>query len=242
MHTVHFETVDSTSYWLKRNYRDLEDMTFVSADFQSQGHGRMGRKWEGEAGRSLMFSLLIKDQDLLEKYSQLSCVSALSIIQVLERQCEDHFSIKWPNDIYVLDRKICGILLEAVSRDSLECIIIGCGINVNQREFPGEYLHPPVSLYQLLNRETDISELKEEIYHGLKDDLDRLASGWNFYPEIRERDYLKGRTALAEIDGHKRPVKVEGINEDCSLKLSYQGQTVNVSSGEITFHVQEDQL
>ena len=83
MKTIHFETIDSTNTYLKENYEKLDNFTFVSADFQSAGRGRNNRNWKSEKGENLLFSLLIKDKALIDKFSSLSVISAFSIIKAL---------------------------------------------------------------------------------------------------------------------------------------------------------------
>ena len=152
MKSIHFETIDSTNTYLKENYKNLDNFTFVDASFQTNGRGRNNRSWKSEKGENLLFSLLIKDESLIKEFKSLSIVSALSIIHVLNI---NNLSIKWPNDIYHKDNKLAGILLEAISTNKIECLIIGIGINVNQKEFLGDYKKEPTSLCKILNEEVD---------------------------------------------------------------------------------------
>lgn len=188
MKTIHFETIDSTNTYLKENYEKLDNFTFVSADFQSAGRGRNNRNWKSEKGENLLFSLLIKDKALIDKFSSLSVISAFSIIKALNLE---HLSIKWPNDIYYKDSKLCGILLEAVTRNEIECLIIGIGLNVNQREFVGEYKRTPTSLYQITNQSQDIRFLKDKIFNQIYSDFMKVKEGYDFYNDIKEYDYLR---------------------------------------------------
>lgn len=234
MKTIHFETIDSTNTYLKENYEKLDNFTFVSADFQSAGRGRNNRNWKSEKGENLLFSLLIKDKALIDKFSSLSVISAFSIIKALNLE---HLSIKWPNDIYYKDSKLCGILLEAVTRNEIECLIIGIGLNVNQREFVGEYKRKPTSLYQITNRIYDMSKLKQSIFNQLYSDFMMVKDGYDFYNDIKEYDYLKDRKVYAEINNKVKQIKVIGIDSDYSLKVLKDNETYNLSSGEITFHL-----
>jgi len=232
MKEIHFESIDSTNLYLKQNYQKLEDRTFVSADYQTKGKGRNDRSWQSCAGENLLFSLLIREAALFPKYKAMSILSAYTILQVLKEYKVSSLSIKWPNDIYVKDHKICGILLESVMKERMECLIIGIGLNVNQKVFTGDYLHPPVSLYQLLNKETEIDEIKEKCYQKLMENLESLKLDYDFYPEIRKYDYLKGkRIQYNEID-----YIVKGINPDLTLKITNENDTRDVESGEISFH------
>lgn len=234
MKTIHFETIDSTNTYLKENYEKLDNFTFVSADFQSAGRGRNNRNWKSEKGENLLFSLLIKDKALIDKFSSLSVISAFSIIKTLNLE---HLRIKWPNDIYYKDSKLCGILLEAVTKNKIECLIIGIGLNVNQREFVGEYKKKPTSLYQITNRIYDMSKLKQSIFNQLYSDFMMVKDGYDFYNDIKEYDYLKDREVYAEINNDVQQIKVVGIDFDYSLKVLKDNETYNLSSGEITFHL-----
>ena len=234
MKTIHFETIDSTNTYLKENYEELDNFTFVSADFQSAGRGRNNRNWKSEKGENLLFSLLIKDKALIDKFSSLSVISAFSIIKALNLE---HLSIKWPNDIYYKDSKLCGILLEAVTRNEIECLIIGIGLNVNQREFVGEYKRTPTSLYQITNQTQDMKIIKDKIFNQLYNDFMKVKEGYDFYNDIKEYDYLKDREVYAEINNEVKQIKVLGIDSDYSLKVLQDNKTYNLSSGEVTFHL-----
>ena len=234
MKTIHFEAIDSTNTYLKENYEKLDNFTFVSADFQSAGRGRNNRNWKSEKGENLLFSLLIKDKALIDKFSSLSVISAFSIIKALNLE---HLSIKWPNDIYYKDSKLCGILLEAVTRNEIECLIIGIGLNVNQREFVGEYKRAPTSLYQITNQTKDMKIIKDKIFNQLYNDFMKVKEGYDFYNDIKEYDYLKDREVYAEINNEVKQIKVIGIDSDYSLKVLKDNETYNLSSGEVTFHL-----
>ncbi len=234
MKTIHFETIDSTNTYLKENYEDLDNFTFVSADFQSAGRGRNNRNWKSEKGENLLFSLLIKDKALIDKFSSLSVISAFSIIKALNLE---HLSIKWPNDIYYKDCKLCGILLEAVTRNEIECLIIGIGLNVNQKDFVGEYKRTPTSLYQITNQTQDMKLLKDKVFNQIYCDFMKVKEGYDFYNDIKEYDYLKDREVYAEINNEVKQIKVIGIDSDYSLKVLKDNETYNLSSGEVTFHL-----
>ena len=111
-HYLHFDEIDSTNNYLKNSYQLLDNFTFVSADYQSKGKGRNDRVWESIKGSNLMFSILIKDPKLIEVSTILSLVTAVEISRLLESYSINNVSIKWPNDVLVNDKKICGILLE----------------------------------------------------------------------------------------------------------------------------------
>lgn len=237
MNKIHLSSIDSTNTYLKENYEKLDNYTFVSTDEQTNGRGRNSRVWKSENGKNLLFSLLILDKKLIEDFKEISILSAYSIIQVLEKLGINNLSIKWPNDIYYKDKKICGILLEAVTKSKMECLIVGVGLNVNQKEFNDEYLTTPTSIMNVTNKEIDINQLKEDIYNQLINNLEAKKNNKDFYEEISKYDYLKNKEAYALIENNKTRIKAIGINKDYSLNIEYENINRNIESGEISFHI-----
>lgn len=209
-------------------------MSFVSANVQTNGRGRNNRIWKSENG-NLLFSLLLLNKQLIEKYKEISILTAYSITQVL-KEYNINSMIKWPNDIYVNDKKICGILLEAITKEEIECLIVGIGINVNQEYFEGEYLHEPTSLKKELKKDIDLNEFKNKIYTSIENNLKQLLNNNDFYNEISKLDYLKDKEVYALINEEKKKIKVLGINKDYSLKIISDNNIQNLESGEISFH------
>ena len=232
MKEIHFREIDSTNTYLKDNYDNIDDLTFVSADHQTAGKGRNHRVWDSEAGENLLFSLLIKDREYFPLYKAISIVSAYSVLKTLKGCGVEDVMIKWPNDVYVKGQKICGILLEAVSRNEMECLIIGIGINVNQDRFGTDYIHQPTSIRLQLGRIVNINDFKKICFGNLINDLELLKSGYDFHEEISRHDYLKGQRVFHD----NREYLVKGINTNYTLKLSCEGHDIDVEAGEISFH------
>lgn len=148
----HLEEVSSTNDFL-RAYEPMADVTVLSASYQTNGRGQMGNTWISNSGENALFSILVCPSAL--KASDgfvLSQAMALSIKEVLDGYLEG-ISIKWPNDIYCGDEKICGTLIENVLMGKfVGRSVIGSGINVNQTEFPEGLAAPPTSLRIYINR------------------------------------------------------------------------------------------
>ena len=236
MKTIHFDSIDSTNTYLKNNYLDLENLTFVSASNQTQGKGRNNRKWDSD-GSNLLFSILIKDNKYFTLTNSISIISAYTIIEVLKSYGINDLSIKWPNDVFVKDNKICGILLESISKENLECLIIGVGLNVNQDKFDDEYIINPTSMYNILKTNIDIESLKQKIYSKFIMNLEKLIEGYDYYNEIIKYDYLQNKEVYALINSQKELVKVKGINSDYSLCVANDESEFNINAGEISFHI-----
>ena len=234
---LHFKTINSTTTFLKCSRHLYRNFTFVSCDYQTDGHGRFNRTWHSNEKENLMFSFLIKDERLIEKYSAMSICSAVSVFKVLKSFNIKGLSMKWPNDVYVFDKKICGILLEGCSNENkITDIIVGIGINVNQSEFLGDFNTPPTSMSLELCKKINLSNLKRKIYAQIKKDFKVLKRNNDYLKIARENNYLKGKNVFAEINGEKCPITVLDIADDNSLICEYNGKEIKVFSGEITFH------
>ena len=170
---IHIDETDSTNRWL-REHGDAERDQVVWTDYQSAGRGCGTNKWESGSGKNLLFSMLIHPQGL-KANAQFSISMAISIAIVRALQPllgDDTLSIKWPNDIYWRDRKLCGILIEnrlsgAFVRDS----IIGVGLNVNQAQFISDAPNP-VSLCQITGCEHDREALLQSVIERFVLDVD----------------------------------------------------------------------
>ena len=235
---IHFSSIDSTNNYLKENYESLDNLTFASTDFQSGGKGRNGRKWFSPTGENLLFSVLIKDlKDNLDP-SLFSVFAAVCVAKTLEEFGLNNISIKWPNDIYVNGKKICGILSEGKYLDNhFAYIVIGIGLNVNQTYMGEEIIHPFTSLKLELDKDVLIQNIKESLFPKVKDmiiNIDNVKD--TYFAYINEHNYLKDKEVYASINGEKILVKVIKI-KDGLLEVKKDNKILLLSSGEVTFHL-----
>lgn len=174
---IQIEETDSTNNYLKSlsDKEEVEEYTVVTSQFQNAGKGQRGNSWESDKGKNLLFSILLRPSFLrVRDQFILSQIISLSVKAELDNYVTN-ISIKWPNDIYWKQKKICGILIEnTIQGDHIEKSIIGVGINVNQETFISNAPNP-VSLRQITNEEYDYNIL-------LKGILNRLIS---YYNEIK---------------------------------------------------------
>ena len=165
----YFETTESTNNLLKEmtRHESLPEGTLVYTDFQTAGKGQPGNAWESEKGKNLLFSLLLYPHNIpISRQFILSQITCLAIKNVLDKYT-DGISIKWSNDIYWKEKKICGILIEnTLKRDKIDTCIIGVGLNINQEIFTGSAPNP-VSLCQIVGKELDKEEILSDIYSQL---------------------------------------------------------------------------
>ena len=143
-----FDTIDSTNNEAKRRIDSLDNLSVLSATEQTAGRGQRGNTWSAKPGENLTFSIVMKfghgDLTPVRALDQfvISEIAALSVVDLLGEH-DIEAKVKWPNDIYVGSKKICGILIENSVRDAfIASSIIGIGLNVNQTVFDPSLPNP----------------------------------------------------------------------------------------------------
>ena len=175
------DTVDSTNDEAKRCIDSLPDLSVISTYNQTAGRGQRGNSWLSEPHANLTFSIVAKNGFNIKPADQIVINEMISLAIIDFLSCHGiDARIKWPNDIYVADKKICGILIEHVVRgNSIVYSIIGVGLNVNQKNFDSS-LYNPTSI---------LLETGEE-QHSLPSLLEELLTIFNRYLEIYDRDEI----------------------------------------------------
>jgi len=184
---IPLEEVDSTSNFLNKISTEtkLVEFAVVRASYQTAGKGQRGNGWESEYGKNLLFSMIMYPEFLeARKQFALSEVIALAIKEELDTMA-DEFSIKWPNDIYWRDMKICGTLIENdLLGNTITKSIAGIGVNINQESF-SRYVPNAVSLRQITGKDYDIESILHGIIHRIIENYALLKSGG--FEEISHR-------------------------------------------------------
>ena len=237
--TVHFaRETDSTNLWIKRLAKEgAPEGTLALAEFQSAGRGRLGRSWEVPEGTSVMMSILLRPKFEPQYAPTLTLVMGMAVAKAVKKLGFD-VSIKWPNDVVVSHKKICGILTEMGVRDGkIDYAVIGVGINVNIREFPEEMADKATSLYLESGREFDRSQIPglvmeafEEYYEkfaatcdlsGLKEEYESILANYNQPVRVLAKEPYEG-VARGITDGGELLVE------------KTDGMIVAVSAGEVS--------
>lgn len=228
-HYLHFNEIDSTNNYLKNGYFLLPDFTFITASFQTNGKGRFERTWESEKGKNLMFSFLIKEKELIEISPLLSIFTASEVAKVLEERDIKNVSIKWPNDVLINDKKVCGILLEG---QVPEFVVIGVGLNVNQKEFPEGLRRPATSLVNELGKEVDIEALQTKLFSNITNHFE--AKNVNQYLEyFKSHNYLLNKRVRVLVNKEPFIGEVVGIDADFFLQIKTSDMLLHINSGEV---------
>lgn len=219
MTLIELDESTSTNTHLASIAADSPHGTVVSARRQTAGRGQRGNSWESEPGANITMSMLLRPEGLHPaRQFIISEAVSLAIVNVLRRYLPSQdVRIKWPNDIYVGDGKICGILIEnSITSTGINHSVVGIGINVNQLRFLSDAPNP-VSMAQMSGHEYDVhdltvefcTEILREVDIAVASELSEAGSGqlagryfgnlWRtegFYPY---RDNLRGEFISARI-------------------------------------------
>ena len=171
------ETGSTNSFIRQLDTPENDEMLVVTADYQKAGRGQGCNHWESERGKNLLCSIMVCPT-MVKPTRQflLSEAGALAVAEALD-EYTDGITLKWPNDVYWYDKKICGTLIETtMATGRLRTCVFGIGVNINQRKFHSDAPNP-VSLWQILGCETKCEEVLDKILHAMQKYLVMLFSG-----------------------------------------------------------------
>lgn len=230
MKIIKFDVIDSTNTYLKTNYDNLDNLTFVAANHQTNGKGRLGRTWIDED--DLLFSILVKEN--IEKPTDYSLLIGAVLVKVLKKYSP---KIKWPNDIIINDKKCIGILLEGVTKEKQECVIIGVGINVNTTVFPKDLLFKATSLKNESKEEINKDSLLKSIINEFINEYNNYVNNKSDYLNIiRNNFYLDGKEISFLYNNKEEKGIVKGIDDMGNLIVKTDNQLLYLNSGEVTLN------
>ena len=235
---IYFESLDSTNTKVRElAHQGAKEGTVVVAEKQTAGKGRRGRSWESPAGTNIYMSVLLRPQIEVNKAPMLTLVMAYSIEKVLKEKGCESVQIKWPNDLVLSGKKICGILTETeLDGMNIGHVVVGVGVNVNEKEFPEELADKATSLYLEGNKVEDRKVL-------IKDILERFSEDYEHFLEEESLAFMKDeynqmlvncKREVRVLDpGNEYTAVAHGINEvgellvekaDGSMEAVYAGE------------------
>lgn len=237
---VYKEVVDSTNAEVRRRAEEGEnDGLLVVADEQTSGKGRRGRAWESPKGTNLYFSMLLKPDFTPDKASMITLVAAYSVATAIRKATGLDAKIKWPNDIVVGKKKICGILTEmSMERDYIHHVVVGIGINVNEENYPAELEQMATSLKKEKGSLVLRANLLSDILLQFEKDYLTFLAAENLKPFLDEYNrMLVNKGALVKVLDPKGEFSgiAGGISEDGKLNVFKEnGQIEAVYAGEVS--------
>ena len=237
---MYIKQTNSTSTLLREQYSDeLPHLYTIRTDYQTAGRGQAGNSWESEEGKNLLFSALLRYEDVLAAEQwRLSMLVAVALWEVLAKYLpQEQLTIKWPNDIYFGDKKLVGILIEnSLIGGYVGYSIAGIGVNVNQTKWLSTAPNP-ISMKEITGQEYDVEGLMREWIEAIraweKCTTEELSTaylqriyrreGWHKYVE-REVSVLPTMIAQQDTEGAFLAEFV-GVTEQGELVLRMQDKT-----------------
>ncbi len=221
--TLTIASTSSTNDYLKTRQNDICVGTLVRAIKQTKGRGRRGTVWHAEEGKNLTFSFLLEGD--IDASRRVLMASALAVVATL-KNIGIISSIKLPNDIYVGDHKIAGILIETTTYHERPCIVCGIGLNVNEPE-PTRYDEKATSLTALTNKSYDIESLLE----GFKKVFNDIIENPNLFRDFKE----EAQKRLHLVSYLHKTHQLVDFTPDFTCTIQSEKDVVDVPCEQLTF-------
>ena len=234
-----FDSLESTNKYCEAlDLAQVEDFTCYWALEQTAGIGQRGNHWASAPGENLTFSLVLKP-DFLPAADQFRLTQALSLALVDFLSAFGFrfpISIKWPNDIYVDGKKICGTLTSTrLAGDRITAAICGIGLNVNQVTFP-DWVPHPTSLSLLTGRRHDLEPLLAQLLQHIETRYDELRRGVGHNEAYLDRLMNRNVEAHYLYEGKEITATVTGVDRYGHLQLTAaDGRRLSCAMKEIVF-------
>lgn len=233
---IFLENIDSTNLWAKTNIEELEDKTIVFAGAQTQGRGRLQRKWVDLGKGNLFMSIVLKPDKNYEHYANLTQYFSVTLCKTLEEYGIKP-EIKWPNDVLVNGKKIAGILAEtSVKGTKFKGLVLGIGVNLNAQEKDFSKIDKKVTSLNLEVGETiDMVEFKNKLVTSFFKDYNQfLEEGFKFIKRdyLALANFLDKELCVALINETKTGV-ASGITDKGELILTNNGNEFILNIGDI---------
>ena len=226
-----FDEVDSTNNICKEIAKDDFNTTLVVTNSQTGGRGRLGRSFISTSNKGIYMSILIKPNINIKDVSKITCVVGCSILRVLKEYISEPIYLKWVNDLYLHDKKICGILTESkINNGSLEYVVIGIGLNLYKQVFPIDVNASSIEdeTCIVIDKWEVIGKIIDRVLIDIKNinDIEHV----NYF---MNNMYLKNKEVVLKTVQEEQIVTIVGINELFELVAKSSLKTINISSGEI---------
>ena len=229
------ETVDSTNTLAKREVAlgRAQDGAVILAEEQTAGRGRLGRAFYSPRGNGIYLSIILKRPVPVEHASRLTISAAVAVCQAIESQTAKRPSIKWVNDVFLRERKVCGILTEAVSdfeSGMVESAVVGIGLNVRSHAFPQPLADIATSLYLEGSTRNALAAAVISRFFAL------LEVPWaSVLSQYRDRSMVLGRQVSFSRQGQEVHGLATGINNAGNLEVTLaDGSRATLIAGDVS--------
>lgn len=237
-HYIHKLVIDSTNNFAKEIASNVPDGTVIVAESQTAGRGRLGRSWISQEGCGVWMSIILKPNLHPKEAINFTQVAAISVVKAIEEASHLESKIKWPNDIILNNKKVCGILTEMSSEiDKINYVVIGIGVNVNCNNFPEELKGKATSLYLETNSKVDRKKFAASILNNLEFYYNAyMQKGFEY---IRPLCIGKSITIGKQIKVIANEFEIKGKavtidNDGCLVIQTKEGKRLSIMSGDVS--------
>ncbi|WP_316849906.1 biotin--[acetyl-CoA-carboxylase] ligase [Pedobacter agri] len=239
---IKLKEVDSTNNYLKEllsKSEPLPEGTAIMADNQFAGRGQQNSVWQTEVGKNISASIYFKPSALaLNKQFYLNMAVSLAVSEALSHFIPQGIKIKWPNDMYYLNKKLGGILIEnTLTGSSIKSSVIGIGLNINQEHFAEDISHKATSVFRILHKEVQLEVIMEKLFVFMEKYYLILKSGkFSILHDIYlERLYNFGISRFYKQGGEVFEGIIDGVEENGQLLMNVGGTQKLFNFKEIEF-------
>ena len=237
--TLHYESLPSTNTEVARLAASgaSEGLSIV-ADEQTAGRGRLQRTWSSPKGAGLYFSVLLRPKMPLHSWPLITFMAALATADALDNAAGLHAEIKWPNDLLAGERKICGILAEAIETSAGRAVVLGIGINLTPQAFPEELKTVATSVSEATGRQPERETILAALVRALSrwysllheaGGLEKIIAAWS-----SRSSYAMGRLVQVSNGDEIWQGTTCGVEGDGALRLNTRnGEMKLVRAGDV---------
>jgi len=241
---IHFDTIDSTNTYAKTIGELCDEGTVITCERQVLGRGRLGRQWESQVG-SMCMTIVLKPEINILQVSKITQVCAAAISLSLEELDVD-VKIKWPNDLMLNNKKICGILTEMNSdKNRVNYVVVGMGLNVNNshEDFPTDIRNIATSIFIETDKKIERNIIAVKIMNNFEILYNEFVKNNNFRASLdicRQKSNIIGKNVNLIKNNNIVCAKALDLGDDGELIVQYEnGEIDSIISGEISVRAVE---
>lgn len=240
-----YQSVTSTNTLAKElASQGAPEGTVIIAREQTMGRGRMGRTFYSPNSSGIYFSILLRPKLNMEYSLLITTSAAVAVAKAIEEVSGKPAYIKWVNDIFVEDKKVCGILTEAsldFENGSLEYAIVGIGINIITKDFPDDIKQSAGSIFTAQPKDTPVSSLLlAEVLNNISRCMDSITDK-SYLEDYKSRSFLIGKEIIVLKGSETKNAKAMGIDDSARLIVEYEDHSIEaLTSGEVSVRVKSN--
>ena len=236
---LRYESLSSTNTEAARlAVQGAEEGLAVVADEQTAGRGRLQRAWSSPKGAGLYFSILLRPALALQRWPLITFAAALATGDALREAAHVETDIKWPNDLLAGERKICGILAEAIETPAGRAVVVGIGINLTNEAFPSELINVATSVADESGRAAERETILNALLHAIArwysllheiDGAEKIVAAW-----ASRSSYATGKLVHVANGDEILQGVTRGVENDGALRLETAHGLQLIRAGDVT--------